>query len=66
VLRVMREAPISGRYSLIDLLVCMIYDICFMTYVCSAVRSKCWCDAMLSEHPNATGGGCCIILLPMP
>ena len=29
-LRVMREAPISGRYSLIDLLVCMIYDIYFM------------------------------------
>jgi hypothetical protein len=26
VLRVMRSAPISGRYSLIDLLVCMMYD----------------------------------------
>ena len=35
VLRVMREAPIPGGYNLIDLLACMIYDICYMntTYV---------------------------------
>ena len=30
-LRVMREAPIPGRYGLIDLLVCMMYDICYIS-----------------------------------
>ena len=29
-LRVMREVPISGGYNLIDLLVCMIHDICYI------------------------------------
>jgi hypothetical protein len=45
VLRVMREAPISGGYNLIDLLVSMVYVICYMnaTYVrriSSVVRCK--------------------------
>jgi hypothetical protein len=38
VLRVMREAPISGRYGLIDLLAYIIYEICHTNTPTSAVQ----------------------------